>query len=461
MSLPAATVFEIEFGGSDTNGGGFVTGSSGTDWSMQTSPQYSVPDGVTAGTTTITSATASFGTDVVGNLISVSGGTGAVVQNWYQIVSRTNATTIVVDRSTGLTAGTGVTLKIGGALATLGGLGALLTAASANATGLRAWWKYSASTYTITSSTVNVSGGLFSLANQGFLLEGYDQTRGDRTGNQPQMLWPSSGVAAPGSITYMIALAPTNTIQKISNVNMNGSGINNVGGISLLARAFAEQCTVQNFSGTVGVGILIASGSMGILACKASSCLIGFSTGMADSCWATGCTTGFTTVINKKCLATLNTNGFSPGGGSTIVLFDSCTADSNTTTGFVVGAITTIVDCIASNQSGAGGIGFNVGTNIATLKNCASYNNLTEINGTAILNEGMILSAAFTGGQPYTTAGSDFRPNATANSGALLRNTGIGVFGQTDNVDRGAVQHSDPSGGSSPLNFGIHTGGRM
>ena len=64
MALSANTVLEVRNGGSDTNGGGFVTGAAGTDWSQQDAAQYSVTDGVTAGTTTITSATANFGTDV-------------------------------------------------------------------------------------------------------------------------------------------------------------------------------------------------------------------------------------------------------------------------------------------------------------------------------------------------------------------------------------------------------------
>src|SRR5579862_6029433 len=108
MALPSTTVFEVRPGaGSATNGGGFVPGSSGTDWSQQNGAQYSVADGVANGTTTVTSATANFGTDVVGNIACIGGA-------WYRIVSRTNATTIVVDRS--ITTATGLTLNIGGAL---------------------------------------------------------------------------------------------------------------------------------------------------------------------------------------------------------------------------------------------------------------------------------------------------------------------------------------------------------
>ena len=85
MAIGAACVWEVRTTGNDTNGGGYAGG--GTDWSQQDSAQYSVTDGVTAGTTTITSATANFGTDVVGNVMYVQGGTGSVTAGWYQIIS--------------------------------------------------------------------------------------------------------------------------------------------------------------------------------------------------------------------------------------------------------------------------------------------------------------------------------------------------------------------------------------
>lgn len=133
MALSAATVWEVRGGsglgpGLDTNGGGFVAGATGTDWSQQNGPQYSVTNAVAAGTTTITSATAAFGTDVVGNIMYLQGGTGSLTAGWYQIVSRTNTTTIVVDRT--VATGTGITLHIGGALATVTKLSAVMVASN-------------------------------------------------------------------------------------------------------------------------------------------------------------------------------------------------------------------------------------------------------------------------------------------------------------------------------------------
>lgn len=458
MALDAATVWEIEFGGSDTNGGGFVTGASGTDWSMQLSPQYSVADGVTAGTTTITSATAAFGTDVVGNIMSVTGGTGAVVQNWYRIVSRTNATTIVVDRSTGLTAGTGVTLKIGGALATPGGLGAVLALVAV--AGMRAWMKYNASAYAMTIATNNVSGGVFTMAAVSFNFEGYEVTRGDRTANRPQTSWAS--VASPGSPIYIFSTTGTGR-QRFANLAANGNSVNNVGGFSLTggARVSAIQCVALNCNGTAGVGFLGILSNIGAKSCQANTCTIGFSLGTCTYCWATACGIGFSgPAFMFKCLANLcTTSGFGalPSGSLCVC----CTSDNNTTNGFIVtGTGSAFLNCIASNQSGGGGVGFSIGTNLASLDNCASYNNLTEVSAAGpLINEGMILNASFTGGQPYTAAGSDFRPNNTAGAGALIRNAGIGVYGQTDNVDIGAVQHTDPAGGSGGVSLAGRGGG--
>ena len=91
MALAAACVWEVRTTGASTNGGGFKTGASGTDWSQQATAQYAVADGVTNGTTTITSATANFGTDVVGNLIYVSGGTGSITADWYEITATTSS----------------------------------------------------------------------------------------------------------------------------------------------------------------------------------------------------------------------------------------------------------------------------------------------------------------------------------------------------------------------------------
>ena len=124
MSLASGTIWEIRnvadyAGAADTNGGGWVPGQSGTDYSFANinsdgSAKYALTNGVTNGTTTI--ATVSASADMIGNIVYVQGGTGSVAANWYQITGQSTGVSITVDRSTGLSAGTGVTLNIGGLL---------------------------------------------------------------------------------------------------------------------------------------------------------------------------------------------------------------------------------------------------------------------------------------------------------------------------------------------------------
>ena len=91
-----------------------------------------------------------------------------------------------------------------------------------------------------------------------------------------------------------------------------------------------------------------------------------------------------------------------------------------------------------------------VGTTVAVAAGAvtvAGYNNLANTNGTMLLNQDFV---AITDGQPLTNpANDDFEPNATALRGALLRGAGYVPYGQTANIDIGAVQHEDPAGGGA------------
>src|SRR5687767_10192193 len=104
MALSNATVIEVRSTGATTNGGGFVTGASGVDYSQQDAAQYALSDGVTDGSAVI--LTASAATDMIGNLVYVAGGSGTITPAWYQITAASAGVSITVDRTTGLTAGT-------------------------------------------------------------------------------------------------------------------------------------------------------------------------------------------------------------------------------------------------------------------------------------------------------------------------------------------------------------------
>ncbi len=116
MVTSANTVWDVRGSGgigpgSDGNGGGYIIGSSGTDYSQSNTPILGVTDAVTTGTTTVTSVTGGFTAAMIGNNINIVG------DGIYQIITRPNTNTITVDRNTGTA--TGQTANVGGALATL------------------------------------------------------------------------------------------------------------------------------------------------------------------------------------------------------------------------------------------------------------------------------------------------------------------------------------------------------
>lgn len=117
----AASIFEYRSTGLTTNGGGFVIGGTGTDKSQTDSPAYSFTDlASTSGTTVpaiVTSASHSFDSTDVGNILHINSGTSWIV-GLYQIVSVSGGAA-TLDKACGslatLSAGT---YSVGGALNT-------------------------------------------------------------------------------------------------------------------------------------------------------------------------------------------------------------------------------------------------------------------------------------------------------------------------------------------------------
>lgn len=451
-ALSASTVWEVRTTGNDTNGGGYVSG--GADWSQQDSAQYSVTDAVTAGTTTITSATASFGTDVVGNICYVSGGTGSITAGWYQIASRTNSTTIVVDRSTGLTTGTGVTLHIGGALASPGQMGGIV--AAVNAGGWIVWQK--SGTYSVTSSSSNVAGGIVSLANGSNSAAaplrwiGYGSTRGDG-GTKP--------LIQASSITSVTLFATGHNFYRIENLEFDGASQSAVIGISL--------------GGTWNIARKV----------RAQRCVTGISSANANPlelCEATTCSTSgiIGPVSTIGCYSHANSgNGFASGANSGAVYIDcisasnggygygpwsyqsiNCTAYGNTGAGWSLsgGGMqgVTCLNCLSTDNTGGGWVPGALSPQLLLI-NCAGRNNggVGNYSSAHLTDTGAAPSVigfiALTS-DPYVAAGSgNFALNTTAGGGAACRAAGIpGAFPggtTTGYFDIGAVQHADPAAG--------------
>ncbi len=237
MALSSETQFEVRgVTGSDTNGGGYVAGSTGTDFSLQAAAQIAVVDAVANGTTTITSATAAFAATHVGNVMYLQGGTGSLAETRRYVVSRTNATTIVVDAA--VATGTGITLNLGGALATIAKAFAFMIQ------GNRTWIKADG-TYTLAAT---VTSAWANVGNNTPWVSGYTNVRGDAG---------RAFITLNGSSLSAFACPSVNGAgYNIENFDINCASQTTSAGINFGANSFSgffKNVKVSNFT-NIGIG---------------------------------------------------------------------------------------------------------------------------------------------------------------------------------------------------------------
>lgn len=446
MTLSANTVWELRTDGDDNNGGGFVTGASGSDYSQQAAAQLTVTDAATSGTTvtTLTSATGGFTSAMVGSIIHLYSGTN-LTAGWYEITAYTDTNTVTLDRAPddGVGGVSAATCKVGGALASIGGLGAVVTGTNQ---GVEGQWAYIRSgTYNLTGTTVNVSGGPLDLATGAvlevtFTLKGYDSANGRDSyeGAKPE-------INVNGN-------APTNVI-KASGTFSNGARIQFIRvdadsqNISACYFTTADE-TYCHFYKCEAVNGSTTTNMFGFQDCKPIECYaegwsVGFkSCGTTTRCYAKDCTTGFDSVsIGLDCIASGGTTGWTSMFGTIVA---RCSAYGNQTTAFSGSWGTCYIDCVAFRPT-SGGTAFST-TDQSLLVNCASNGNWTNrvSDVVAIDHDAITLTA-----DPFTDAANDdFSLNDVAGGGALLRAAGLSTYGQTGYADVGAVQH-DAGGGSN------------
>jgi len=263
------------------------------DYSQQAAAVIAVTDAVTNGTTTITSATAAFPASCVGNYVYVTGGTGSITAAWYRVVTRTSATAIVVDRSTGLTTGTGVTLNLGGALLTIA---AALTLSTIDQ--MAVWVR--AGTYTITTALTPPARG----APTRNPWRGYGSVRGD--GTRPVI----SVTAAVDGITM-------NTGWSLENFEVDGTGTGLVGLSNAAGSNNVWNCKVRRFTST---GINASGSYITVALCEVTGCVAGIilaGYNGAEMCWVHDNTgVGVTLSPGSKIVASVvvhNSGGTSDG----------------------------------------------------------------------------------------------------------------------------------------------------
>ncbi len=214
------------------------TGGAGTvDYSQQDTAKLALTDLASVGSsTTITSATAGFTPVMVGNFLrQYTTGTGAFgVVGWYELVSYTNATTMVTDRTTNNgTAEVAVSGNVGGALS-LGSSDA--TVFNMAVLPFRYFVKGgSGVSYTLNGTmTITAAGD----ANNSTIIEGYNLLRGDRpTGSTRPTFALGSGIWTWAAQWYCFSLIKTGSGTIVEQMN---NGI------------FSYLCKTINFSATAG-----------------------------------------------------------------------------------------------------------------------------------------------------------------------------------------------------------------
>lgn len=439
MALSASTVWEVRTTGSDSNGGGFVTGASGTDFSQQTAAQFALTNVTTAAANAIC-LSASAAATMVGNICQIISGTNFTT-GFYQIISVVAGVSFTVDRNCTTAAGALGVINIGGCLATISKVA--VPAVAGNIVYVKA-----TGTYSVGTGLSFTNGG----ATANFIrLLGYTTTRGD--------VGPVT-VQASAGITILTVAAYT----EVQNFVLDGNS-QNTNGLRLNG----------NFSQALNVWCKNLGNSWGINAAANNNQVIG--------CTVSGC----------DITEAYQVDGSSP-------LFVDCVATGNTNCiGFNLdGSLHTLIRCVAANSTGASSHGFVLGATFGTnswLVNCLSYamgGSGINISATANSADGLfILNSIFYGNSGFgitsgslynwnnanfnafgantsgarnnfaagpnditltadpTVAGAsnNFALNTTAGGGALLRATGVpgALLGTatTGFLDVGPVQHQD------------------
>ena len=427
MALSATTVWEVQSGGSDLNGGAFYPVAGGSDYSQVGATPHVAFDGTTiywtaagAGLTIkiygYTVATTDKGNSLrvpapgdanqtAGVYCIASVVTGAEGTQSWTLVGAGNVS------SGAVTAGTG---RMGGSLATPGILPAGMVS------GNTAWIK--AGTYTFTTSTPG-SGGPVVFGDGAFVLRGYTATRGD------------GGMATIdcGAQTSVLALTMPSVnngqINLAENLLLDGkSGSGNNGFLGHTLHTHVVNCRATGFNAAAtNYGFKKAN----CYKCKADACGLGFAEVTSSWCTATGCTDGFSDGTQRDCISYAN----SRDGYKTPYPAINCTAYGNAGIGFSLTANNNTVMHCNCLSVGNTSYGYSVST-YHGLKNCAHYGNSAGINGTPGLEIGTI---SLTGNPFINAAVANFRLNMTAGAGAACRSAGVGFYDLTGNPSVGGA----------------------
>lgn len=480
-AIGAATLYASNVSTLNTTVGIATTASpSSLSWSIDysqkgssnsTGSNISVTDGVTAGTTTITSATMNAQPSLKGNLIYVTGGTGSITAVRYEVTAVASTTSITVDRSTGLTAGTGVTINIGGAFQHI-------------SSAMDAAWKSGVGSAIADFAVVWVQKGSYSgatLSTSGYIgpsggyqsrLVGYNAVRGDNptiaSGNCP--IYATTGAASGGWLNALNGYSVWNMDFDGTGTTGASVGISNSGAIESVIN-----CRAKNYSG----------GGMSLSSINAfneafNNTGVGI-TGQSYYSYSHK-NTGAGFALGAQGGITVGDISANNGGAGFSIQYQCGVVGSisfgNTTDGIVTSNLESALllnNILVAN--GGWGINANGGATPYSRGLMVDYNTYqhntsgTITGGTPqgvhdVVIGGTASNTPFnqTEANNISETSPDWTLNNTAGSGALLRGTGApgvmpGIFSTASYKDFGPFQHQDSGTGVIPsVNISINNG---
>jgi hypothetical protein len=293
-------------------------------------------------------------------------------------------------------------------------------------------------TYTLTTTTVNASGGPVSIAAR-TQMEGYKTTIGDQAA-RPIINAGSQAVANMVTFAYWnynITLGPA-----VRSIEVDGNSVATTGIYAATpGAALVDNCIAKNLGNGVFGGY--------ITGCSSENCTNGILLARDVSySFAKSCATGF--YRNESLFRCIAYNGTGIGIS---FLSDGerrahqCVAYNNSSHGFYNGYDRcNLVGCVSVNN---GGYGYAVGTSSsdAILIDCADYNNTS--GRTITSNPTRDIRPINLTGDPFTNpSGDDFSLNNIAGAGADLRQVQLsGLAGVNSVFDVGAIDAVVTAGG--------------
>lgn len=466
-ALPSnTTTFEVRpTVGSNNNGGCFITGGTGTDFSQQDSAQYTFTDLVLVSTTTMSSASHVFVSTDVDNCIHITAGTNFTV-GFYRILS-VAVGVATVDRGAGTMGSTGGTFAVGGAVADV-------ATTLVGAVGSTSWVKATGSLTVAATTTfsTNSSGG------NPIRITGYTTTRGDGG----RFTWTTA--------TNSVNLVTTNGATGLWFQNINFTNTAGTRGIGIRQTGTESNevqvinCILDGMSRGISAAWIVESSDIRELVVQNSEVKNSTTQGIEASAF---------TMVYGSYIHDNTGNGLSfnanANGAQTGMVVGFTIVKSNTSSGLLnayTGGITSISQLNVFNSifmlNGADGIrsanlssnslqvynslfdtntGFginaqNSGNQLGTCIVVANgfFGNTTAAISTSVPSDCISGSVTLTGSPFTNAAGNNFALNNTAGAGAAAKATGFpGVLtiGGTGYMDIGPLQSQTgaSSGGGS------------